>query len=102
MFKKNYIIAYLLDFYRLTIQKNSQIFITAVLVAASLSLFCCYHLAPAEQTAKTAPQTLHAGMAQAKITPPLGTTMMGYGSRDMTHGCKSVHDDIYVRALMLR
>ncbi len=44
---------------------------------------------------------MRAGFASAKITPPLGTTMMGFGGRDMAHGCTGVHDDIYVRALCL-
>jgi len=44
---------------------------------------------------------MKAGFARAKITPPIGTTMMGFGSRDMDHGCTAIHDDIYVRALFL-
>ena len=44
---------------------------------------------------------MNAGFARIKITPPAGTTMMGFGSRDMDHGCEGTHDDIYVRALFL-
>ena len=44
---------------------------------------------------------MKAGFARVKITPPLGTTMMGFGSRDMARGCTGVHDDVYVRALYL-
>ena len=45
---------------------------------------------------------MKAGFARVGITPPVGTTMMGFGSRDMDHGCEGVHDDVYVRALYLR
>ena len=44
---------------------------------------------------------MKAGLARAKITPPVGTTMMGFGGRDMAHGCDAIHDDIYTRALYL-
>lgn len=44
---------------------------------------------------------MKAGFARVSITPPLGTTMMGFGTRDMEHGCTGIHDDIYVRALFL-
>ena len=44
---------------------------------------------------------MKAGFARVKITPPVGTTMMGFGGRDMTRGCTGVHDDLYVRALYL-
>ena len=46
-------------------------------------------------------QTMKAGFARVKITPPVGTTMMGFGTRDMDHGCEGVHDDVYVRALFI-
>lgn len=42
-----------------------------------------------------------AGFAREKITPPLGTRMMGFGGRDYKQGCQSIHDDLYVRALFL-
>jgi len=42
---------------------------------------------------------MRAGFARVSITPPLGTKMMGVGQRDLDHGCDSIHDDIYVRAL---
>jgi len=44
---------------------------------------------------------LRAGFARQKITPPLGTRMMGFGSRDYKQGCRGVHDDVHVRALFL-
>jgi len=44
---------------------------------------------------------MKAGFAHASITPALGATMMGFGSRDMAHGCTEIHDDIYARALYL-
>ena len=42
---------------------------------------------------------MKAGFARVCITPPPGTRMMGLGDRDAFHGCDSVHDDIFVRAL---
>ena len=45
--------------------------------------------------------TMKAGFCRVKITPPVGTKMMGFGTRDMAQGCQGVHDDIYVRALFL-
>ncbi len=42
---------------------------------------------------------MKAGAARRKISPPVGTTMMGFATRDRAHGCEGVHDDIYVRAL---
>jgi hypothetical protein len=45
--------------------------------------------------------TMKAGFARVSITPPVGTTMMGFGGRDMDHGCEGTHDDIYARALFL-
>lgn len=57
------------------------------------------HSASTESEASGA--TLNAGFARVPITPPLGTTMMGFGTRDMDHGCESVHDELYVRALFL-
>lgn len=42
-----------------------------------------------------------AGFARAKITPPLGTRMFGWGARDEERGCDSIHDDLFVRALWL-
>ncbi|MBN2311032.1 MAG: hypothetical protein JXR94_18800 [Candidatus Hydrogenedentes bacterium] len=44
---------------------------------------------------------MKAGFAREVITPPIGTTMMGFGGRDMAHGCDGVHDDVYVRALFV-
>lgn len=42
---------------------------------------------------------MKAGFARAEITPPVGTTMMGFGGRDNDHGCEGVHDDLFARAL---
>ena len=44
---------------------------------------------------------MNAGFAAVGINPSLGTTMMGFGSRDKAHGCTGIHDDIFVRALYL-
>jgi len=44
---------------------------------------------------------MKAGFARVSITPPMGTAMMGFGTRDREHGCRGVHDDIFVRALFL-
>lgn len=41
---------------------------------------------------------MKAGFAQANVTPPLGMAMEGLGQ---PHGCESVHDDLFVRALYL-
>ena len=46
-------------------------------------------------------ERMRAGFARVDITPPLGTTMMGFGGRDMEHGCTGVHDPIYTRAAYL-
>jgi neutral ceramidase len=42
---------------------------------------------------------MKAGFAREKINPPLGTRMFGIGPRDAGGGCRSINDDIYVRAL---
>src|SRR5687768_7124802 len=42
---------------------------------------------------------MKAGFSKEKITPPIGTTMMGIGPRDLSSGCTAIHDDIFVRAL---
>lgn len=42
---------------------------------------------------------MKAGFSRKTITPPLGTRMTGLGTRDIESGCKSIHDEIYVRAL---
>jgi hypothetical protein len=42
---------------------------------------------------------MKAGFSKTKITPPLGTRMMGVGDRDMARGCEAIHDDIFVRTL---
>ncbi len=44
---------------------------------------------------------MKAGFARACINPPLGTRMMGFGSRDRDHGCTAIHDDIFARVLYL-
>src|SRR5260370_21818856 len=52
-------------------------------------------------TAGTAQSALRAGAARVDITPPPGAAlpMSGYGSR--TQGFKTIHDQIYVRAIVL-
>ena len=42
---------------------------------------------------------LVAGTASIEVTPPLGTTMGGYASRD--HGAEGIHDPLFARALAL-
>lgn len=44
---------------------------------------------------------MNAGFAKIKITPPVGTTMIGFFVRDRNHGCERIHDDLFVRALYL-
>jgi len=44
---------------------------------------------------------MQAGFSREKITPPLGTMMMGSSRRDRGGGCDSIHDDLFVRALYL-
>ncbi len=70
--------------------------------AAGLGLMRARRLgaAPSKREAKGR-RVMRAGFARAKITPPVGTTMMGFGGRDMARGCEGVHDDVYVRALFL-
>ncbi len=47
-------------------------------------------------------ESLKAGFARVKITPPLGTPMTGFGARDYDPvGCKGIHDDLHVNALYL-
>jgi len=55
---------------------------------------------PGKSTAPPA-SGLSAGFAREKITPPLGTRMMGFGGRDFKQGCQGIHDDLFVRALFL-
>jgi hypothetical protein len=44
---------------------------------------------------------MRAGFSRRCITPPLGTPMMGWTSRDREPGCAGVHDDLFARALFL-
>ncbi len=44
---------------------------------------------------------MKAGFAKVQITPPIGTTMMGFATRDNDHDCEGIHDDLFVRALFL-
>jgi len=44
---------------------------------------------------------MKAGFAKACITPPIGTAMLGFWSRDRQDGCQGVHDDIFARAVYL-
>jgi len=41
---------------------------------------------------------MKAGFAARRITPPPGTIMMGFSTRDQDHGCEDAHDELYVRA----
>ena len=41
------------------------------------------------------------GFSKVRITPPLGTTMYGFASRDREYGCKAIHDDLFARALYI-
>jgi neutral ceramidase len=43
--------------------------------------------------------TLHAGAAEAVITPPVGTLLDGYSGRD--GGAVGIHDDLHARALVI-
>lgn len=45
---------------------------------------------------------MQAGFCRLDITPPMGTRMIGYTSRDAEGGCTGVHDPLFVRALSLR
>lgn len=42
---------------------------------------------------------MRAGFARVSITPPIGTRMMGFGTRDRERGCEAIHDPVFVRAL---
>src|SRR5215469_13337699 len=42
---------------------------------------------------------MRVGSARTVITPPLGTGLAGFAAR--THGARGVHDDLYIRALVL-
>jgi hypothetical protein len=93
-----------------SIKRRTFLAHSAAVAAAALGITSCSdsHTNSEETAALTAngtveksQQIMKAGFARVKITPPLGTTMMGFGTRDMTHGCEGVHDDIYVRAFFL-
>lgn len=43
--------------------------------------------------------TLSAGTARIDVTPPVGTAMGGYASRD--HGAEGIHDPLFAKALAL-
>jgi neutral ceramidase len=45
--------------------------------------------------------TMKAGFSKVCITPPIGTTMYGFATRDRECGCKGIYDDIFARALYL-
>ena len=47
-------------------------------------------------------QKTAAGFSRQCITPPVGTILSGFIERDRDHGCTSIHDDLYVRALWLQ
>lgn len=42
---------------------------------------------------------IHAGAAEAVITPPVGVDMMGFGGRPS--GCIGIHDELYARAVVI-
>lgn len=63
---------------------------------------CCAQTRSYVTARRHRPEPMEAGFAKVKITPPIGTRMMGFGGRDMAHGCTGIHDDIYTRALYLR
>ena len=44
---------------------------------------------------------MKAGFAREKVTPPLGTRMIGFAVRDREGPCTAIHDDLYARALYL-
>lgn len=44
---------------------------------------------------------MRAGFARERITPPIGTRMMGFATRDRERGCEGVHDDLFTRALFV-
>jgi hypothetical protein len=44
---------------------------------------------------------MNAGFARACITPAIGTPMQGVAARGEGHGCVSVHDDLFARALYI-
>ncbi len=46
-------------------------------------------------------RTLRAGFARVDISPPLGSPMHGFFGRDRDHGCESVRDPLFARALWL-
>ncbi|MFH1740366.1 MAG: hypothetical protein ABIH23_15265 [bacterium] len=71
---------------------------TVILGTGSLNAHLVY---AAKSECSKQGMTVKAGFARVSITPPLGTKMMGFGTRDMEHGCKDVHDDLHVRALFL-
>ena len=45
------------------------------------------------------PQALQAGVGRATITPPVGIRQIGFGGRKS--GATSIHDDLYVTALVV-
>ncbi|MCX5661422.1 MAG: hypothetical protein NTW19_17205 [Planctomycetota bacterium] len=44
---------------------------------------------------------MHAGFARLRITPSVGTRLVGYGRRDRVKPSEGVHDDLHLRALWL-
>ena len=43
-----------------------------------------------------------AGFARVSITPPVGTRIFGFSSRNLYRGAEGIHDELYVRALYLK
>lgn len=44
---------------------------------------------------------MKAGFAKQKITPPVGSRMLGLLYRDLKQPCQEVHDDLFVRAMFI-
>lgn len=79
-------------------------FSLSISIAAGLIIFLilgCNTMLFSGEPAIEYKQSLKAGFSKVNITPPLGTTMTGFGNRDWDHGCEGIHDDLYARALYL-
>ncbi|MFO7976363.1 MAG: hypothetical protein R6V12_17210, partial [Candidatus Hydrogenedentota bacterium] len=61
-------------------------------LGATAASFFTADMAQAEMPTRSSGGTnaMNAGFARVDITPPVGTTMMGFGARDMDHGCTGV------------
>ena len=77
-------------------------FLRTSLVALAVLVWGGAAQAAQESRSSGKTSTLLAGFAREKITPPLGTRMMGFAFRDYKEGCQTIHDDLYTRALFLK